>query len=212
MTKTLLTNIRVSHPYLFEPNQGEEEFSDSSQSSTSDEEEIDQDFETANSWRLSTLDWCKCGNCSVMDKTVESFCCHEKATEYDEYNEKLTNAENQGFQCITNLTSFQQNMLSKEVLHIDVLQYMEENWPLDDKELDCTHKLYRLASYRRCSRWVFTILGKKAMTSFPFMCIFAHKRSFCFSKCVVHTFQVYQVDLPGEKCVLMLCCLIYGSI
>ena len=87
-----------------------------------------------------------------MDKTVESFCCHEKATEYDEYDEKLKNAENQGFQCITNLTSFQQNMLSKEVLHIDVLQYMEENWPLDDKELERTHKLYRLASYRRCSR------------------------------------------------------------
>ena len=156
------------HPYMFEPNKGEEkEFSDSSESSTSDEEEIDQDFETANSWRLSTLDWCKCGNCSVMDKTVESFCCHEKATEYDEYDEKLTNAENQGFQCITNLTSFQQNMLSKEVLHIDVLQYMEENWPLNDKKLERTHKLYRLALYRRCSRWVFTILGKKQRRVFP---------------------------------------------
>ena len=71
---------------MFEPNKGEEEeFSDSSKSSTSDEEEIDQHFD---SWRPSTLDWCKCGNCSVMDKMVESFCCHEKATEYDEYDKK----------------------------------------------------------------------------------------------------------------------------
>ena len=44
------------------------------------------------------------------------------------------------------------------------------------------------------------------------MCLFAHKRSFCFSKWVVHTFQVCQVDLRGEKCVRMLCCLIYGFI
>ena len=104
--KQNIDDTQSIHPYMFEPKKGEEEFSDSSESSTSDDEEIDQDFETANSWRLSTLDWCKCGNCSVMDKTVESFCRHEKATEYDESDEKLTNAENQGFQCITNLTSF----------------------------------------------------------------------------------------------------------
>ena len=47
------------HPYVHEPNKGEEkEFSSSSESSTSDEEEIDQDSETANAWRQSTLDWC----------------------------------------------------------------------------------------------------------------------------------------------------------
>ena len=104
--KQNIDDTQSIHPYMFKPKKGEEEFSDSSESSTSDDEGIDQDFETANSWRLSTLDWCKCGNCSVMDKTIESFCRHEKATEYDESDEKLTNAENQGFQCITNLTCF----------------------------------------------------------------------------------------------------------
>ena len=173
------------HPYMLEPNKGEEEeFSDSSESSTSDE------AETANSWRLSTSDWCKCRNCSVMDKTVESFCCHEMAIEHDEYDEKLTNAENQGFQCITNVTSFQQNMLSKEVLHINVLQYMEEHWLLNDKELERTHKLYRLASYRRCSRWpVFTILGKKQRRVFP-SCVYSRIRGVFVAQSCMQNFRI----------------------
>ena len=59
-----------------------------------------------------------------------------------------------------------QNILSKDVLDIDVSQYLEENWPLGDDKLEQTHKLYRLVSYRRCSSWVFTILGKKVRRVF----------------------------------------------
>ncbi len=68
-----------------------------------------------------------------MEKTIESFCCHEKALEYDEYDDKLTSVQNQEINCITSLSSFVQNMLSKDVLDIDVLQYLEENWPLGDE-------------------------------------------------------------------------------
>ena len=115
--------------------------------------------------------WCKCGECAKMEKTIESFCCHEKAIEYDEYDAKLADAQQQTFKCITSLSSFKQNMLSKDVLDIDVLQYVEENWPLGDEELEQTHKLYRLVSYRRCSRWIFEILGKKHRRVFP-SCIY----------------------------------------
>ena len=118
-------------------------------------------------WCRTTLEWCKCGKCAIMEKTIESFCCHEKALEYDEYDDKLTSAQNQEFTCITSLSSFVQNMLSKDVLDVDVSQYLEENWPLGDDQLEQTHKLYRLVSYRRCSRWVFTILGKKVRRVFP---------------------------------------------
>lgn len=159
----------VIQPYMFEPSKEKstEASDDSSEESESEEEEFDKEFEVNNAWRRSTLDWCKCGKCSIMEKTIESFCCHEKALEYDEYDEKLSAAQNQGFECITNLSFFAQNMLSRDVLDIDVSQYLEENWPLGDDQLEQTHKLFRLVSYRRCSRWVFTILGKKCCRVFP---------------------------------------------
>ena len=152
-------------PYMFEPNREErrETSDDSSEESESDEEEVDEEFEAANAWRRSTLSWCKCGKCAIMEKTIESFCCHEKALEYDEYDEKLASAQNQDLECITSLPSFVENMLSRNVLDIDVSQYLEENWPLGDDELEQTHKLYRHVSYRRCSRWVFP--------SFVYTCI-----------------------------------------
>ena len=83
-----------------------------------------------------------------MTRTIESFCCYEKAVEYDEYDERLSSAQEQGFTCITFLPSFVQNMLSADVLEVDVAQYFEENYPIDDEDLARIHKLYRLASYR----------------------------------------------------------------
>jgi hypothetical protein len=41
------------------------------------------------------------------------------------------------------------------------------NWPLDDKDLDKMHKIYRLVAYQRCSRWVFQILGNKYRRPLP---------------------------------------------
>ena len=87
--------------------------------------------------------------------------------EYHEYDEKLSCAQDQGLTCITELSVFTQNMVSEEVLDVDASQYLEENWPLGDDELGQTHKIYRLVSYRRCSRWVFHILEKKNRRVFP---------------------------------------------
>ena len=53
---------------------------------------------------------------------------------------------------------FQDNMLPESVLKIDVCRYLEENWPLDDEDLERVHKLSRLIAYQRCSRSVFQIL------------------------------------------------------
>ena len=99
---------------------------------------------------LSTLEWCKCGYCD-MSKTIESFCCHEKSIEYDEYDDKVKSAQDQGFTCITKLSSFEQN-ISRDVLEVDIMQYVEDNWLLDDEDIARMHKLFRLVGYRRCSR------------------------------------------------------------
>ena len=42
-----------------------------------------------------------------MKKTIESFCCHEKSLEYDEYDDILKKVESQKFTCMHNrLVSF----------------------------------------------------------------------------------------------------------
>ena len=73
-------------PYMFEPNKGDvcESTADSTDdSSSSEDDSLDHQFEASNSWRRTTLEWCKCGKCAIMERTIESFCCHEKAIEYD---------------------------------------------------------------------------------------------------------------------------------
>ena len=69
---------QVIESYMFEPSKGDqgEASDDSSEDSGSEEEEFDEEFEVSNAWRLTTLQWCKCGKCAVMEKTIESFCCH----------------------------------------------------------------------------------------------------------------------------------------
>jgi hypothetical protein len=169
-------------PYQFEPEVGGEtsnlsEESDSDQGSdlSSSDEEIDHEFERVNVWRLQTLSWCKCGHCTISTKAIECFCCHEKALEYDEYDVLLEQTESLGEKCLTTHTDFQENMLSEGVLKIDVCRYLEENWPLDDGDLEKIHKLYRLVAYQRCSRWVFQILGKKKRRPFP-SCVYSKIR------------------------------------
>ena len=71
-----------------------------------------------------------------MPKTVENFCCQEKAVEYDVYDAKLTECEKMGGTCVTSLEEYSQNMLTEGVLKVDVSRYIEENWPLSDEELE----------------------------------------------------------------------------
>ena len=77
-----------------------------------------------------------------------------------------------GGTCITLLEEYSQNMLTEEVLQVDISRYIEENWPLRDEELEKNHKFFRSIAYQRCSRWSFGILGKKQSRPFP-ACILA---------------------------------------
>ena len=124
---------------FIEPNPGESqiESDDSeSESSASSESDIDEEFEAIKMLRLSMLEWCKCRHCDIMIKTIESFRCHEKATEYDD---KLKSAENQGFTCVTQLLSFLQN-ISQDVLDVDALQ--------------CVEKIGRCVTMPVCTRYI----------------------------------------------------------
>jgi U3 small nucleolar RNA-associated protein 14 len=134
-------------PYQYEPepdiqtsNSGDESESEA-ESESSDGDEDDHAFEGENAWRLQSLAWCKCGNCTLKPKAIESFCRHEKALEYDEYDALLNEAETQGEKYLTAHADFKTNMLSEGVLKIDVCRYLEDNWPLDDEDLGKIHKL-----------------------------------------------------------------------
>ncbi|XP_046841852.1 uncharacterized protein LOC124435964 [Xenia sp. Carnegie-2017] len=164
-------------PYMFEPMPDEfveSENSDSESSSSSEvDDQIDEEFEAMYSWRKTSLSWYKCGHCELMAKTIECFCCHEKAVEYDEYDGKLNSAQDAGLSCVTELAAFNQN-ISASVLEIDTWQYIKESSPLGDDELAVIHKIYRHVGYRRCSRWIFHNLGKKCRRPFPY----------CMYKCI----------------------------
>ena len=110
---------------------------------SSSEEEVDNEFERANAWRLENLSWCKCGHCALSTKAIECLCCHEKAVEYDEYGVLLDQTEALGEECLTIHPDFRDNILSEGVLKIDVCSYLEENWPLDDGDGDVfPHLIY----------------------------------------------------------------------
>ena len=84
-------------PYQYEPeatgNTSSGAESSDSESASSSDEEVDEVFEIENAWRLQSLNWCKCGQCTLSTKAMDSFCCHEKALEYDEYDGLLSKAE-----------------------------------------------------------------------------------------------------------------------
>ena len=114
-------------------------------------------------------------------------------------------AQGQGVSCVSLLPSFVQNMLSQDVLDVDVTKYLQENNPLDDDDLAKMHKLFRLAAYRRCSRRVFQILGKKCRRVFP-SCIYTSIRNkfaspdglythFKFSSLYEHSLHRYERHL-----------------
>ena len=61
-------------------------------------------------------------------------------------------------------------MLSEAVLKIDVCRYLEDNWPLDDEDLDKMHR-----NFIDCSRWVFQILGERSRRPLP-ACVYTRIR------------------------------------
>ena len=211
----VMENIRENQvgevlPYQFEPvaGAGTSNFSDESDSEqssvlSSSEEEVDNEFERANAWRLENLSWCKCGHCALSTKAIECFCCHEKAVEYDEYGVLLDQTEALGEECLTIHPDFRDNMLSEGVLKIDVCRYLEENWPLDDGDLEKIHKLHRLVAYQRCSRWIFQILGKKRRRPFP-ACVYSRIRERFASPDGLYTHFKYAKTSKRQSFMLLL--------
>ena len=64
---------------------------------------------------------------TTSKKMTKCFCCHEKASEYDEYDDLLGHCETRGQMCVILDLDFQANMLSESVSKRCICRYFEEN-------------------------------------------------------------------------------------
>lgn len=93
-----------------------------------------------------------------MPTLLESKCCQET-------NIVDGKIEEAGIQCITHHEGFEPNCLNIHVLETSFYEYLENNGPLEEHEL--IHNVYRYISYRRFTRWIYRVLGKKMRKVLP---------------------------------------------
>ena len=68
-----------------------------------------------------------------------------------------------------NTPGFLQNMLSESVLKIDVCQYLEENWPLDDSDLEKNSQTVQISCVSSMFSLGFPDLGERETQTFSFL-------------------------------------------
>ena len=114
------------------------------------------------------------GHCTLKPKAIQSFCCHDKALEYDEYDTLLKEAEPQGEKCLTAHEEFKANMLSEGVLKIDHCLYLEDNWLMENEDLE---KIKTLWTSDISTMFALSIsnFGKKKQKAMHFLRVFTRK-------------------------------------
>ena len=90
-------------------------------------------------------------------------------------------------------------MLSEAVLKIDVCRYLEDNWPLDDEDLDKMHR-----NFIDCSRWVFQILGERNRRPLP-ACVYTRIRERFASHDGLYTHFKYAKNGNGKLFLYFYC-------
>ncbi|XP_067682003.1 uncharacterized protein [Haliotis asinina] len=131
------------------------------ENSSGDEEEESSETEApldVNIGRLGNTDWCDCGECIPMPTGLESKCCQEI-----QQTERMCDEES--VQCITEHPYFVDNCLRRGVVWVSLLEFAQQDGPLDDNEP--IHEAYRYCSYRRFSRLVYHTLPKKCRKVHP---------------------------------------------
>ncbi|XP_071114721.1 uncharacterized protein [Haliotis cracherodii] len=77
--------------------------------------------------RLGNTDWCDYGQCITMPTGLESKCCQEiQQTEHM--------CDEAGVQCITEHDFFIDNCLRRGVVWVSLLEFVQQDGPLDDNE------------------------------------------------------------------------------
>lgn len=158
----------VVQPYQFEPVRNNAQHTDDFGSSSEDEE--DDLGQPMGQFPLPTdTNWCKCGNCVIMDTARECKCCHDIA-------EVCSRMEEIACDCIIQHPSFAVNCLNHYVLDVSYYEYIQNNGPLGNDEP--IHELYRHLAYRRFARFIWRRLGRHNRRILPACVVTAIRQKF----------------------------------
>ena len=104
---------------------------------------------------------CECESSSTMDTADECICCQVISA-------VSINMEDSDISCITEHDIFVANCLNRHVLHISMLEYLENVGPLDDNEP--INEKYQFMAYSRFVQWVRRRLGRNNKILLTSMC------------------------------------------
>ncbi|XP_052103050.1 uncharacterized protein LOC127736526 [Mytilus californianus] len=93
---------------------------------------------------------CDCNNCTVIPTVDECICCKEVG----QVAEKIEDGD---LDCITDHEWFTGNCLNRHVIEVSLYGFVERQGPI----------LYKYVAYRRFTRWIWHILGKKIRKVIP---------------------------------------------
>jgi len=108
-----------------------------------------------------------------MDREVECVCCKE-IIQIQTANQKVAEAENTQFSCITDNPGFKAVCLNRWVLEAAWYQFRQQYGTNNNIP---EHKRNRHIAYRQLVRWCWGVLGKEVRVVLPacaVMCIRAH--------------------------------------
>ena len=100
-----------------------------------------------NTWRLQSMDWCTCGNCTNLHSCKDNICCREL--------EKV--AEMQPG-CITHHPDFEATVLRRSVLTVAIRS--RHNLRRITQREPFSHDLLRHQGYTQFTMWVHARLGR----------------------------------------------------
>ncbi|XP_063403855.1 P2X purinoceptor 7-like [Mytilus trossulus] len=167
-----ITAVDNIQPYQFEPvvHIEQNEVSSQNQSDSSEENsEAESDSSDLQDSRMDNLAWCDCNHCAAMPTVDECLCCKEVGP----VAEKM---EDEDLDCITDHEGFTGNCLNRHVIEVSLYDFVERQGPIDDNEP--IHELYRYVAYRRFTRWIWHILGKKRRKVIPACAVLKIREAF----------------------------------
>ncbi|XP_052238339.1 P2X purinoceptor 7-like [Dreissena polymorpha] len=150
-------------PYMFEPRAESQETYIPSESDEGNFEEANSD----GSYIGNVDDWCECECCVNMPTAHERRCCQST-------NIVDGKAEAEGVPWITLHEGFQVNCLNIHVLETSFYEFIHDYGPREEQ----VHELYRYLAYRRFTRWVYGLLGKKFRRVIPSCAVNAIREQF----------------------------------
>ncbi|XP_050399978.2 P2X purinoceptor 7-like [Patella vulgata] len=141
-------------PYQFEPPARRDQFNNND--SSENDSSSSSDASEAEGQLHDVTYWCSCGHCLQMQVPRDRKCCKDCLQCVEKMGQRS---------CICQHEGFLAKCLNPHVLEVSFYEYIEQQGPVGDDEP--IHEVYRYIAYRRFTRWIWHILGKKNRKVIP---------------------------------------------